>query len=117
MGLTTDKKTIGELLYELRMQDSRLAAHLSKVLKISHTTYLSVERGQRELSFLMALRICQFYKLDIHEFISRLSEEELDRPDRSVLRQWEKIEKRKKEKQEQQKIGKVIAIQDRKTIE
>jgi len=47
---------------------------LSKALHTSYTTYLKTERDQRELSFLMALKICKFYKIDIHDFVVILSE-------------------------------------------
>jgi hypothetical protein len=50
------------------------------------STYLKVEREERELSLLMALRVCNFYQLDLHEFISMLSDEELQRQDYSVIR-------------------------------
>jgi hypothetical protein len=43
----------------------------------------------------MALRICRFYQLDLHEFISMLSDEELSRTDFSVIKAKEKIERKK----------------------
>jgi len=94
-----NKKTVGQVLVELRNTHFPNTLSLAKALMMSHTTYLSIERDQRELSFLAALRLCRFYDIDIHEFISRIGEDELTRPDRSVLRQWEKIERRKKEQE------------------
>jgi len=62
---------------------------------MSYTTYLKTERGQRELSFLMALRICQFYKMDLHEFISMLSDQELGRNELPIIKALEKRERKK----------------------
>lgn len=89
--------TVGQLLSQLRMTRCSSNADLYKALRTSGSTYLKVERDQRELSFLMALRICAFYRLDLHEFISMLSDEELDRPDYSVIRAQEKRERKKAE--------------------
>jgi len=46
----------------------------------------------------MALRICQFYKIDLHEFVSMLSDEELDRSELSISRALEKRERKKAER-------------------
>jgi hypothetical protein len=43
----------------------------------------------------MALRICQFYNLDLHEFISLLSDEELGRNDFSIIHAKERRDKKK----------------------
>ena len=94
-----NQKTVGQILAELRNTRFPDTHSLAKALRMSHTTYLNIERDERELSFLTALRLCRFYDLDIHEFISRIGENELERPDRSVLRQWEKMERRKKEQE------------------
>ncbi|MEO6670121.1 MAG: helix-turn-helix transcriptional regulator [Ferruginibacter sp.] len=66
-------------------------------LQISHNSYRNIERGERELSFLMTLRICRFYHLDLHEFISMISDEELNRADLSVIKAKGKIERKKAE--------------------
>ena len=70
---------------------------MAEALQMSYTTYLKTERGHRELSFLMALRICQFYKMDLHEFISMLSDEELGRNELSIMKALEKTERKKAE--------------------
>ena len=67
------------------------------------STYLKVEREERELSLLMALRVCNFYQLDLHEFISMLSDEELQRQDYSVIRVLKQRE-RKNRKLHRQKL-------------
>ena len=58
---------------------------------------MKIERDQRELSLLMALRVCQFYQLDLHEFISMLSDEELRRQDYAVIRVQQQRERKKAE--------------------
>ncbi|MEJ7740595.1 MAG: hypothetical protein WKF97_24525 [Chitinophagaceae bacterium] len=71
-GSTIDqpKQSISVILISLIIRP------LAQALQMSYTTYLKTERDQRELSFLMTLRICQFYKIDLHEFVSMLSDEE-----------------------------------------
>jgi transcriptional regulator with XRE-family HTH domain len=89
--------TVAQLLARLRRSYQPDSKALAEALRVSYTTYLNTERGERELSFLMALRICQFYKLDLHDFISMLSAEELDRSDFSVIKAQEKRERKKAE--------------------
>jgi transcriptional regulator with XRE-family HTH domain len=89
--------TIGQLLARLRQFYKPDHKALAQALQTSYTTYLNTERGKRELSFLMALRICQFYKIDLYDFISMLSDEELGRNDWSVIKAKEKSERKKAE--------------------
>lgn len=91
------KLTLGELLARLRLVNQPEQKALAAALKMSYTTYLKTERGQRELSFLMALRICAFYKMDLHEFVSMLSDEELGRSEHSIIRVLKQREKKKAE--------------------
>jgi hypothetical protein len=53
----------------------------------------------------MALKICQFYQLDVHDFISMLSDEELGRQDYSVIKAHEKTERKKAEALKAKVIG------------
>ena len=96
-SLSASKLTVAELLAQLRRIYQPAPKALAEALHASYTTYLNTERGERELSFLMALRLCQFYKLDLHDFISMLSDEELGRHDLSVIKAREKIERKKAE--------------------
>ena len=91
------KLTLGQLLARLRQIYQPDQKVLAEALRASYTTYLKTERGQREMSFLMALRLCQFYKLDLYEFISMLSDEELGRNDFSVIKAKEKRDRKKAE--------------------
>lgn len=93
-SISEKKFTIGELLAHLRRTLQPDHKALAEALQTSYTTYLKTERGNRELSFLMALKLFQFYKLDLHEFISMLSDEELERNDFSVIKAREKREKK-----------------------
>jgi hypothetical protein len=109
----SDKKfTIAEVLIRLRNSIPGISRDLYKALRTSSGTYLKVERGERELSLLMALRICKFYKLDLHEFISMLSDEELSRQDYSVIQAQLKRERKKAE----QAQAKIIDIKDKKPV-
>lgn len=91
------KLTIAGLLACLRRVHQPDHKALAHALQTSYTTYLKTERGQRELSFLMALRLCRFYRLDLHEFISLISDEELARHDFSVIKAKEKRERKQAE--------------------
>ncbi|MEO6960541.1 MAG: hypothetical protein ABIY90_01165 [Puia sp.] len=94
----SDKKlTLAELLARLRQIHQPDHKALAEALQTSYTTYLKTERGRRELSFLMALRICLFYKMDIHEVVSMLSDEELGRNDFSVIKAKGKRDRKKAE--------------------
>lgn len=101
--------TIGGALAHLRQVHQPDQKMLAQALQMSHTTYLKVERDQREMSFLMALRICQFYKIDLHEFVAMLSDEELDRTEISITKAQEKTERKKAEQLE----AKVIDIKQK----
>lgn len=94
---SVEKYNIGQLLAKLRSIYKPDSKALAEALQTSYTTYLNTERGKRELSFLMALRICHFYKLDLFEFISMLSDEELDRKDTSIIKALQKIDKKKEQ--------------------
>ncbi len=96
-SISDSKLTIGQVLAHLRRTYQPDHKALARALQTSYTTYLKTERGNRELSFLMALRICQFYKLDLHEFISLLSDEELGRNDHSVIKAQQQRERKKAE--------------------
>lgn len=89
--------TIGQLLFKLRMAYQGKSSDLYTALRTSSSTYLKIEREERELSFLMALRVCQFYKLDLHEFISMLSDQEINRQDYAAIQAQLKREKKKAE--------------------
>jgi transcriptional regulator with XRE-family HTH domain len=96
-SISDAKLTMGQLLARLRHVYRASNKALYSALQTSSATYLKIERGERELSFLMALRVCQFYKLDLHEFISMLSDEELGRQDYSVIRVQQQRERKKVE--------------------
>ena len=89
--------TLGQVLARLRQIYQPEQKALAQALQMSFTTYLKTERDQRELSFLMALRICRFYKLGLHEFISMVSDKELERSDRSVSKAFEQRKRKKAE--------------------
>ena len=95
-SISDAKLTIGQILARLR-QSCPLSSDLYKALNTSSSTYLKIERDERDLSLLMALRLCQFYRLDLHEFISMLSDEELARKDLSGIKAMMQRERKKVE--------------------
>lgn len=91
------KYSIGQALAHLRRNYCRDSRELYSAINTSSATYLKIERDERDLSFLMALRICQFYDLDIHDFIAMIDDTELARKDLSVIKVLIKREKKQKE--------------------
>jgi len=96
-SISDSRLTVGQALARLMQQYRPDKPSLYKALQTSSSTYLKIERDQRELSLLMALRVCQFYKLDLHEFVSMLSDEELKRQDYAVIRVQQQRERKKAE--------------------
>lgn len=90
------KFTVGQLLFRLRQMCRPDNKALMLALKTSHATCRKIERDERDLSFIMALKLCRFYDIDIHEFISMLADHELDRPDISSLKDVMRKEKKRK---------------------
>ena len=60
------------------------------------------------MSLLMALRICKFYDLDLHQMIAMLSDEELERPEFSVSDARAKRARWKAKKQAAGKEAKIV---------
>jgi hypothetical protein len=78
--------SIGQALSYLRRNFCRDSRELYAAINTSSATYLKIERDERDLSFLMALRVCQFYDLDIHDFIAMIDDAELGRKDLSSIK-------------------------------
>ena len=86
--------TIGVILKELRDEHQLSTKEVADAAGTSGTTYLKIERDQREISFIMMMRLCRFYKIDVYELMDRIDSYELERPDLSVIRILEKRNKR-----------------------
>ena len=97
-SISDAKLTLGQILARLRHIHQPEQKVLAQALQMSYTTYLKIERDQRELSFLMALRICQFYKMDLHEFVSMLGDKELQRSELSISKTLEKRQRKQGER-------------------
>lgn len=110
--ISETKFTTGQVLAHLREQHQPDKKALAQALQMSYTTYLKTERDQRELSFLMTLRICQFYKIDLHDFAAMLSNKELGRQELSVSKALESRERKKAELLK----AKVIDMQTQKAV-
>jgi transcriptional regulator with XRE-family HTH domain len=85
--------TIGNALQELRAERRLSATEAAAGAGTTVSTYLKIERDRREVSFIMMVRLCRFYNLDIYEFLERIDSYELERPDLSVIRVLEKRNK------------------------
>lgn len=87
---TVRKRTIGETLSYLRAVYLPVSKDLYAALNTTPSTYLKVERGKRELSLIMAVRLCRFYGLEMEEFIGLLTQAELERKELSSIKWLEK---------------------------
>ena len=96
-SIPQQKLSVGQALARLRQIYQPGSKDLAIALGTSSTTYLKIERGQRDLTFLMALKLCRFYNLDVHDFISMLSDDELMRKDLTGIKALLKIEIKKAE--------------------
>jgi plasmid maintenance system antidote protein VapI len=89
------KFSVGQALAHLRRRHRHLGCkELGQALHTSHSTYLKIERDERDLSFVMALRVCQVYDMDIHDLIAMIDDAELERKDLSSLKMQIKREKK-----------------------
>lgn len=74
-GTTFDKKRIGKKLSWLRKRyisptNKRLTAEdVYSFLGMSRSTYYNIERGEQELSFEEAYRICCLYSITLEELL------------------------------------------------
>jgi plasmid maintenance system antidote protein VapI len=89
MNLTT-----GQAVNYLRQRQGLRMADLAEVLNIRVHLLSKVCRDQKELSFLMALRLLKRFDLSVEDFVSMLSEQELNRTDLTTIRYLEKEELR-----------------------
>lgn len=89
--------TISEVLTRLRDIHRPTPQELADAVGMSYTTYLKTERGQREPSFLMILKLCRLYKTDLFDFVSQLSDGELERTELGIEKQRQKIARKKAE--------------------
>lgn len=96
-SFSRQKFSVGQALSHLRRRHRHHLGckELGHALRTSHSTYLKIERDERDLSFVMALRLCQFYDMDIHDFISMIDEAELERKDLSSIKMQIRKEKKK----------------------
>src|SRR2546425_790893 len=111
-SISDSKFTVGQALARLMQQHRPDKPSLYKALQVSSATYLKIERDERELSFIMALRVCQFYQLDLHEFVCMLSDDELRRQDYAVIR----VQQQRERKKAQAAKAKVIDIKTEEKI-
>ncbi len=90
--------TTGEAVQHLRKKCGLKIPQLAAILNISNGTLQKIEHDQRELSFLVALRLLDYMGLAVDEFAALLSADEIGRTELSTIRYWEKHKKGTPEK-------------------
>ncbi|MES2454047.1 MAG: helix-turn-helix transcriptional regulator [Bacteroidota bacterium] len=84
--------TVGKAINKLRLQHGLRMIDLAEVLNINPNLLTKITRDERELSFLMVLRLLNRFDLAIDEFANMLSDKELNRTDLSTIRYFQKKE-------------------------
>jgi len=82
--------TVGQTLQALRDSRGLSGSTIAKAAGLSIGSYLNIERGQREASFIVIFRICRFYEISLQEFADIVDPQELERPELSSIRFMEK---------------------------
>lgn len=82
--------TIGQTLTILRESKNESKSVIAKAANLSGSSYLAIERDEREASFIAIYRICHFYEISLQEFADLLSPTELVRRELSSIRMMEK---------------------------
>jgi plasmid maintenance system antidote protein VapI len=90
-------KTIGEAIDYLIQQNGQYRKDIADVLKINGGILTKILRDDKELTFLMGVRLLEHFELSVDEFLSLLSKEEIDRKALSSIKFFEK-KKRKEER-------------------
>ena len=106
------KQTIGQVLETLRKRHGLRMTDLAEVLNVSPHLLSKISRDQKELSFLMALRLLKRFDLSVEDFAAMLSEKELNRTDLSTIRYFEKQELREARFKQVKPIEARIAVKN-----
>lgn len=88
-------RTIGQAVDYLIIQNELYRKDVAEVMNINSGTLTKIIRDEKELSFLMAIRMLEKFGLSVDEFLSFLSKEELSRKELSTLKWQEKNKNRK----------------------
>jgi transcriptional regulator with XRE-family HTH domain len=89
-------KTIGQTLQMLR-EANRPGKLLTNLLGISGSTYSKIERGEKELSLNVAVKLVDFYDLSLDELISMIDPAEFKRKELSSIKWARKMHERQKQ--------------------
>jgi plasmid maintenance system antidote protein VapI len=81
-------RTIGQAIDYLIIQHELYRKDIAEVMKINSGTLTRIIRDEKELSFLAAVRMLQHFGLSMDEFMSLLSNEEMNRKELSTLK-WQ----------------------------
>lgn len=88
-------RTIGQAIDYLIIQNEFYRKDVAEAMKINSGTLTKIIRDEKELSFLMAVRLLEKLDLSIDEFLSMLSKEEINRKDLSTIKWQQKNKERK----------------------
>lgn len=83
-------QTLGQALQQLRDSHRLSGNTIAKAAGLSIGSYLNIERGQREASFIVIFRICRFYEISLQEFADIVDPRELERAELSSIRFMDK---------------------------
>lgn len=86
-------RTVGQVLYYLRQQHGAKVKDLQAPLNLKPHRYYQVEKDIKELSLLVAVKLCAYYGLALDEFISLIGPAEFERKDLDTLKFEGKREK------------------------
>ena len=100
-NIAPEKLTVGQALKSLRDSYELRVIDVAQFLKTTHTSYSNIEHDKRELTFIMAIPVCQFYNIDVNDLAGMIREEEFGRKELSSLKHFARLEKRKKERMDQ----------------
>lgn len=64
-------REFGNYIRDARKWRGLTQAELAEQLEIHQTYYSLIERGEREVDLVLAIKICQELKLDMRDFITR----------------------------------------------
>nr|WP_121272142.1 hypothetical protein [Pedobacter schmidteae] len=87
--------TIGEALRHLRQLYWCRNQDLILALNTNGASYQRIEKGQKELSLILAVRLCRFYDISLDNLIDLIDPAELERKELSAIKIAEKRKARR----------------------
>lgn len=91
-------RTIGQAIDFLIIQNEFYWKDVAEAMNINSGTLTKIIRNEKELSFLGAVRMLEHFGLSVDEFMSMLSDNEINRKELSTLIWLEKNKKKQLDK-------------------